>query len=99
MDIDSWKEKSDEERELIIRNQETFNAYSNEANILVRSLGKELSKTKGLNTDMVGVLNRFGELIIHLHVPLKGCSKLEGVIENYFGFRVFFSKESAWFNH
>jgi hypothetical protein len=100
MNIEDWKKSSEGERNSILQNHEKFNPYTDEAYDLVRSLGKELAKSKNFDLNKVGVLNRFGELIIHIHVPDEEKGVFPGrPIPEYFGFRVFYSGESSWFEH
>lgn len=100
MNIDEWKSLSDTERSAYIKSSRLFNPYTGEAYELVRSLGREMAEIENLNQEKVGVLNRFGELIIHLHVPEEELAYFKGRNErNYFGFRVFYSSERSWFDH
>ena len=100
MNIKEWKLLTSEEREYLPRNLDTFNPYSNEAYDLVRSLGKELAAEVQSDTGKVGVLNRFGELIIHLHVPEGQLRHFkDNAVTNYYGFQVFYSGVTKWFEH
>ena len=69
MDINSWKNLSESERTEILFDANKFNPDAEESYKLVRALGQELANSSKCNSKKVGVLNRFGELIIHLHVP------------------------------
>lgn len=99
MNLESWKKLEEKERLRILRNVESFNPYSDEAYDLVRALGEEFANSESYPVFKVGVLNRFGELIVHLHIPDDLLPEFKNTEPMYYGFRVFYSGESAWFEH
>ncbi|MEE9494756.1 MAG: hypothetical protein V3W04_15460 [Gammaproteobacteria bacterium] len=100
MNAVEWKALSESERNIAIRNYQIFNPYSDEAYELVQNLGRELASEEQLDQNKVGVLNRFGELIIHLHFPESGTTcRVDKQDQSYYGFRVFYSGEDTWFDH
>lgn len=100
MNIADWKKLDDRQRKSIAQNIEVFNPYSDNAYEMVRTLGKEIAGIEKCSIEKVGVLNRYGELIIHLHVPEDQLETYRNKDEpRYYGFRVFYSGESSWFQH
>lgn len=100
MKISDWKNLTNEERSAALADLNSFNPYSDEAYELVRALGYELAEVRAVSDAKIGVLNRFGELIINLSVPdhlLEQC--VEVLDKEYFGFRVFTCKLSARLEH
>lgn len=100
MNIENWKKLTNTDRQSILSNPESFDPYSNNSYELVRDLGEELALSLRLPQGKVGVLNRFGELIIHLHAPEERLSLLSrDSAQVYYGFSVIYSDISAWFKH
>ena len=98
--LESWKELSDTDRSAIIRDTEKFNPYSDEAYQLAREVGRDFSVQAGFEVLKIGVLNRFGELVVHAHVkPEQLAHAQANGATNHLGFRIFYSDINAWFEH
>ncbi len=94
MNIEEWKSKTDEERSQVISSLDSFNPYSDEAYELIRELGWELANGIVGEIKDVGVVNKHGQLIIHL------CSDAKvSAPQKYMGFSVLVSSSSSWFMH
>jgi len=97
MNIEEWKNLSDSDRESFFHDSDKFNPYSDEAYALVHTLGREMAAIEHLDQEKVGVLNRFGELIIELYVPANELDYFKGRNpRRYYGFRVIYSSERSW---
>jgi hypothetical protein len=94
MNIEEWKNKSEEEREKMVSNVESFDPYSDQSYSLVRALGWELADRFKEDVKDVGVLNKHGQLIIHL------CSESSIPFpKKYMAFTVAVSGSDSWLKH
>lgn len=87
MNISEWKALEPEQMSSLLRDSNKFNAYSDAAYSLLNSLAKEYVLRSQLKVVETEILNRWGELIIHLKVAGKEFAHDCGE-ERYYGFRI-----------